>query len=154
MLAEIDFSKIPNIKNMPDRFREAYPWGIPTDYGKIGYAYRKDLVSERPTTWADFFELAPKYSGKVILLDVLEDTIGNTLISLGHDGNTSDEGRDRGSEEQADRNQAARPGDHRNGCCEAAHQRRRGARDGLGLRHRARAAESSPTSSGLLPMRA
>jgi spermidine/putrescine transport system substrate-binding protein len=91
VLAEIDFSKIPNIKNMPDRFREAYPWGIPTDYGKIGYAYRKDLVSERPTTWTDFFELAPKYSGKVILLDVLEDTIGNTLISLGHDGNTSDE---------------------------------------------------------------
>jgi spermidine/putrescine-binding protein len=89
ILAELDFSKIPNISNMPDRFRDVYPWGIPTDYGKIGYAYRKDLVSERPTTWADFFELAPKYSGKVILLDVLEDTIGNTLISLGYDGNTS-----------------------------------------------------------------
>jgi spermidine/putrescine-binding protein len=89
VLAEIDFSKIPNISNMPDEFRQVYPWGIPTDYGKIGYAYRKDLVSEQPTTWADFFELAPQYSGKVILLDVLEDTLGNTLIMLGHDGNTS-----------------------------------------------------------------
>jgi spermidine/putrescine transport system substrate-binding protein len=88
VLADLDFSKIPNIKNMPDRFREAYPWGIPTDYGKIGYAYRKDLVSEQPTTWADFFDLAPKYSGQVILLDVLEDTMGNTLIMLGYDGNT------------------------------------------------------------------
>jgi spermidine/putrescine-binding protein len=89
VLAEIDFSRIPNIANIPNQFREAYPWGIPTDYGKVGYGYRKDLVSERPTTWADFFELAPKYSGKVILVDVLEDTMGNTLIMLGYDGNTS-----------------------------------------------------------------
>ena len=88
ILADIDFAKVPNIKNIPDQFREAYPWGIPTDYGKIGFAYRKDLVNERPTTWKDFFDLAPKYSGKVILLDVLEDTMGNTLIMLGHDGNT------------------------------------------------------------------
>ena len=89
ILAELDFSKIPNISNIPDRFREAYPWGIPTDYGKIGFAYRKDLISERPATWEEFFALAPTYSGKVILLDVLEDTIGNTLIMLGYSGNTS-----------------------------------------------------------------
>jgi spermidine/putrescine-binding protein len=88
IVADIDFERIPNIENIPDRFRKDYPWGIPTDYGKIGYAYRKDLISERPETWDDFFELAPKYSGKVVLLDVLEDTIGNTLISLGYDGNT------------------------------------------------------------------
>ncbi len=93
IVADIDWEKIPNIKNMPDRFRKEYPWGIPTDYGKIGYAYRKDLVSERPETWNDFFDLAPKYSKKVILLDVLEDTMGNTLISLGYDGNTKDEGQ-------------------------------------------------------------
>jgi spermidine/putrescine transport system substrate-binding protein len=88
VVAEIDWDKIPNIENIPQRFRDDYPWGIPTDYGKIGYAYRSDLIDERPKTWNDFFDLAPKYSGKVVLLDVLEDTIGNTLISLGYDGNT------------------------------------------------------------------
>jgi spermidine/putrescine-binding protein len=89
VLANIDFSKIPNIKNIPARFRSFYPWGIPTDYGKIGYAYRSDLISERPTTWKEFFALAPKYSGKVILLDVMEDCVGNTLIMLGYPGNTN-----------------------------------------------------------------
>jgi spermidine/putrescine transport system substrate-binding protein len=89
VLASLDWAKIPNISNIPDHFREAYPWGIPTDYGKIGYAYRKDLISERPTTWAEFFALAPKYSGKVIVLDVMEDTVGNTLIMLGYSGNSN-----------------------------------------------------------------
>jgi spermidine/putrescine transport system substrate-binding protein len=87
-LAELDYSKIPNIKNVPQRFRTDYPWGIPTDYGKTGYAYRKDLISERPTTWGEFFDLAPKYSGKVILSGVLEDCIGNTLKSLGYSANS------------------------------------------------------------------
>jgi spermidine/putrescine transport system substrate-binding protein len=90
VLASIDYSKIPNIRYMPERFRKLYPWGIPTDYGKIGYAYRKDLITERPTTWKEFFALAPKYSGKVILLDVMEDCLGNTLIMLGYSGNTHD----------------------------------------------------------------
>jgi len=93
VLAQIDFSKIPNISNIPASFRSQYPWGIPTDYGKIGYAYRKDLISERPTTWREFFALAPKYSGKVILLDVMEDCVGNTLIMLGFSGNTHDPGQ-------------------------------------------------------------
>ena len=93
VLATIDYSKVPNIRNLPARFRQLYPWGIPTDYGKIGYAYRKDLISERPTTWKEFFALAPKYSGKVILLDVMEDCLGNTLIMLGYSGNTHDSGQ-------------------------------------------------------------
>jgi spermidine/putrescine transport system substrate-binding protein len=92
LIAEIDWARIPNIKNIPDTFREEYPAGLPTDYGKIGYAYRKDLVSERPTSWAEFYDLAEKYSGKVVLVDVMEDTIGNALLSLGFDGNTEDTG--------------------------------------------------------------
>jgi spermidine/putrescine transport system substrate-binding protein len=92
LVADIDWARIPNIKNIPDAFRKQYSSGLPTDYGKIGYGYRKDLVSERPTTWAEFYELAEKYSGKVVLVDVMEDTIGNALLSLGFDGNTKDTG--------------------------------------------------------------
>jgi len=90
LVADLDWAKIPNIKNIPDRFRTAYTLGIPTDYGKSGFGYRKDLVSERPTSWADFWALAPKYSGKVVMEAVAEDTIGNTLKMLGYSGNSVD----------------------------------------------------------------
>jgi spermidine/putrescine transport system substrate-binding protein len=83
-----DWSKVPNIKYIPPRFRSEYPWGCPTDYGKVGFAYRKDLISDRPTSWADVWALAPKYSGKFVFLDEMEDCMGNTLKMLGYSGNS------------------------------------------------------------------
>ena len=63
VLQELDWSLIPNIKNVDPKFRSAYSHGIPTDYGKTGIGYRADLVSETITSWADVWRLAPKYSG-------------------------------------------------------------------------------------------
>src|SRR5216684_1609798 len=37
-------SAVPNLKEIPSSFRAAYPYGIPTDQGKVGSAYRKDLL--------------------------------------------------------------------------------------------------------------
>ena len=88
LVAPTTEAEVPNLKLIPAKFREQYTSGIPTDYGKIGFAYRNDLMSERPTTWAEVWQLAPKYSGKIIFLDVMEDCMGNTLIMLGHDGNS------------------------------------------------------------------
>ncbi len=86
LIAPLNWSRIPNIKNIPQRFRAEYPYGVPTDYGKVGFAYRKDLIPERPTSWADFWNLASKYSGKVVFLDDMENAIGNTLKMLGYSG--------------------------------------------------------------------
>lgn len=91
LVAPTTESDVPNLKLIPDAFRKQYTSGVPTDYGKIGFAYRSDLMSERPTTWAEVWDLAPKYSGKIIFLDVMEDCMGNTLIMLGHDGNSQNE---------------------------------------------------------------
>jgi spermidine/putrescine transport system substrate-binding protein len=88
LIADLDHDKIPNLELIPEKFRMRYPFGIPTDYGKIGFGYRKDLISERPTKWADVWELAPKYSGKIVLLDGLEDCFGNVLLMLGYSGNS------------------------------------------------------------------
>jgi spermidine/putrescine-binding protein len=88
LIAKLDFDKIPNIKYIPDQFRSHYPLGTPTDYGKIGFGYRKDLMSERPTSWHDVWALAPKYSGKLVFLGDMEDCMGNTLIMLGYSGNS------------------------------------------------------------------
>ena len=87
-LEPLDTAKIPNLKLVPAAFRQPFPWGIPTDFGKTGYAYRKDLVSERPTSWKDLFELAPKYSGKITMLKYDTDIQGSFLKALGYSVNT------------------------------------------------------------------
>jgi len=87
-LAPLDVAKVPNVKLVPEAFRRAFPWGIPTDFGKTGYAYRKDLISERPTSWHDLFAIAPKYSGKITMLKYDTDIQGSFLKALGYSVNT------------------------------------------------------------------
>jgi spermidine/putrescine-binding protein len=91
LLAELNFANIPNLEYVDAKFRTDYPKGIPTDYGKIGFGYRSDLVAETPTTWADFWSLAPQYSGKVTLLNNERDVFGAALKYLGFSGNKTDE---------------------------------------------------------------
>jgi spermidine/putrescine transport system substrate-binding protein len=87
-LAPLDTAKVPNVKLVPATFRTSFPWGIPTDFGKTGFAYRKDLVSERPTSWKELFALAPKYSGKITMLKYDTDIQGSFLKALGYSVNT------------------------------------------------------------------
>ena len=65
----------------------------PTDHGRTGIVYRKDLVATPPTSWADFFAMAPEYSGKVAMLDYQGSVMDNVLVMLG---------KPIGSTEQAD----------------------------------------------------
>ncbi len=64
-----------------------------TDHGRTGFCYRKDLIKETPTSWKEFFELAPSYSGKVAMLDYQQSVCNNILKMLG---------KPSGSLEQAD----------------------------------------------------
>ena len=64
-----------------------------TDHGRTGFCYRKDLIKETPTSWKEFFELAPSYSGKVAMLDYQQSVCNNILKMLG---------KPAGSLEQAD----------------------------------------------------
>ena len=88
VLQPLDFSKIPNIANVTHSFRAAYPYGIPTDYGKVGIGYRPDIVGEKITSWHDVWRLAPKFSGQVVFIDLERDCMGSTLKYLGHSSNT------------------------------------------------------------------
>jgi spermidine/putrescine transport system substrate-binding protein len=90
LIQKIDWTKVPNIKRVSPNFRKAYPWGIPTDYGKVGIAYRRDIVGETITSWADVWRLAPKFSGRVVFINLERDCLGSTLRSLGYSSNTSD----------------------------------------------------------------
>jgi spermidine/putrescine transport system substrate-binding protein len=91
IVQDVDFDKVPNIANVDAKFHEAFSHGVPTDYGKVGIGYRKDMVSEPIASWADLWSLAPKYSGKIVFLDFDRDTIGSALRYKGFSGNTQDE---------------------------------------------------------------
>lgn len=89
LVAPLDWAKIPNIKFVGQGFRAGFPHGIPTDYGKVGIGYRPDLIGEKISSWHDVWRLAPKFSGKVVFIDIDRDCMGSTLKYLGHSGNST-----------------------------------------------------------------
>lgn len=88
---EPDWSLLPNLAKVDRRFRDAYPDAPPTDWGMDVLAYRKDIVEEAVTSWADFWALAPKYSGQLVIEDLDRATIAMALKYLGHSGNSTNE---------------------------------------------------------------
>ena len=80
--------KVPNLSFVDAEFKSR-SWDptntrfAATDYGRTGFAYRKDLVKETPTSWADFFKIMGNYKGKVGVLDYQRSVMGSILISLG-----------------------------------------------------------------------
>jgi spermidine/putrescine transport system substrate-binding protein len=98
LLTEIDWSQLPNASdNIDPKFRglpfdPEDKWSVAKDWGTTGFTYRNDLVTERPTTWREFFDLAKgPYSGKVTLLDGIPEVVGSTLVMLGYSYNSDDE---------------------------------------------------------------
>jgi spermidine/putrescine transport system substrate-binding protein len=89
LLQPLDWSKIPNVANVEATFRNTYSHGVPSDYGKVGIGYRTDLVKEDITSWHDVWRLAPKYSGKIVFVDLDRDCIGSALKYLGYSTNTT-----------------------------------------------------------------
>lgn len=95
LLEPLDVAAVPNISLVAPQFRTGYRTnsggyrGIPTDYGKTGFAYRSDLIPERPTSWHELFgPLAKKYSGKITMIKYDSDIQGTFLRYLGHSINT------------------------------------------------------------------
>jgi spermidine/putrescine transport system substrate-binding protein len=91
VLEPLDTAKVPNLSLVAPEFRSAFPFGIPTDFGKTGYAYRSDLIPERPKSWHDLISLAGKYSGKITMIKYDSDIQGSFLKALGYSINTKDQ---------------------------------------------------------------
>jgi len=82
LLQPLDEAAVPNLSLVSPVIRKSFPWGIPTDLGKTGFAYRKDLIKERPASWHDFWALAKKYSGKVTIVKYDVGVQGSALKYL------------------------------------------------------------------------
>jgi len=90
LVQKVDFDKIPNLSGVESTFREQFPWGIPVEFGKLGIAYRKDLLPNPPQSWADMFDMASKISGKFTFPDYDVDVMSMAILALGYDINTAD----------------------------------------------------------------
>ncbi|WP_244928977.1 spermidine/putrescine ABC transporter substrate-binding protein [Nocardioides sp. W7] len=92
LLADFDPASVPNLENIPEEYLEQFPWGIPTDLGKVGIIYDKEKVANPPASWQELFDDAEQWSGKIVLPDYDLDVQAIALLALGYDINTTDEG--------------------------------------------------------------
>ncbi|MFT4009723.1 MAG: spermidine/putrescine ABC transporter substrate-binding protein [Nocardioidaceae bacterium] len=90
MIQQVDFANIPNIEGVDATFRDQFTWGIPVEYGKLGIAYRKDLLPKPPESWEEMFAMAPQISGKFTFPDYDVDVLSMAILALGYDINTAD----------------------------------------------------------------
>jgi spermidine/putrescine-binding protein len=101
-IVELDLSRIPNAAFVNPTFQNFFdPAGpqakynkyhVPKDWGTTGIAVRKKFVTEDVRTWKQFFELAPKYSGKIVVVASQGDVMTAPLKALGYSLNSTDPG--------------------------------------------------------------
>ncbi|NKZ73886.1 extracellular solute-binding protein [Rhodococcus hoagii] len=92
LLADFDPASVPNLANLPQEYRDEFPWGIPTDLGKVGIIYDKEKVPNPPASWKELFDNASQWTGKIVLPDYDLDVQAIALLALGYDINTTDSG--------------------------------------------------------------
>lgn len=95
LLAEIDFSKIPNISNIGDTYMEQSKqfdpenkYSIPYCWGTVGILYNKKMVDEPIDSWSVLWD--PKYKDNILMQDSVRDAFGVTLKYLGYSLNSTD----------------------------------------------------------------
>lgn len=93
LLAEIDYSNIPNYKNIDSKFIDfsnqfdpGNKYSVPYMWGTVGIVYNKTMVDEPVDSWDILWN--EKYAGQVLMYNSMRDSIGITLIKLGYDINT------------------------------------------------------------------
>jgi spermidine/putrescine transport system substrate-binding protein len=92
-IQKIDPAKIPNLKYINKAFKGQWwdptdEWSVPKDWGTTGISVRTKDVKEEVKTWKQFLELAPKYSGKVVLVDSADDVFIAPLKARGYSLNS------------------------------------------------------------------
>lgn len=92
LILHVDEKSVPSLSNVDPKMRALFPFGVCIDTAVSCIAYRKDLVDEPLTSWADFWRLAPKYSGKVTFIGNDTAAIGCALMYCGFDPNSTNQG--------------------------------------------------------------
>jgi spermidine/putrescine transport system substrate-binding protein len=96
-IQKIDWSKVPNQRYINPQFKGLWwdpkdEYQLPKDWGTTGITVRTKFVKEDVSSWKKFFEVAPKYSGKIIVVDSPGDVFVAPLKSLGYSVNSVEPG--------------------------------------------------------------
>jgi spermidine/putrescine transport system substrate-binding protein len=99
-IQELDWTKIPNGALINKQFQEFYKddkanlnnYHLPKDWGTTGISIRTKVVKEEVKTWKQFFEVAPKYSKQIVVVDSPGDVFVAPLKALGFSLNSVDPG--------------------------------------------------------------
>ena len=91
LLQEIDYSNIPNYKNISEDFKNAdydkeNKFSVPYLWGTFGILYNKTMVDGTVDSWDILWD--EKYSGNIQMLDSVRDSMGIALKKLGYSMNT------------------------------------------------------------------
>jgi spermidine/putrescine transport system substrate-binding protein len=94
-IQKLDLSKIPNAKYIDKQFKDLWwdpknEYQLPKDWGTTGISLRSKVVTEEVRTWKQFFEVAPKYSGRIVIVDSPGDVFVAPLKALGYSLNSTD----------------------------------------------------------------
>jgi len=94
MLAELDYSKIPNFAHIDERYRNlSYDpenkYTVPYTWGTLGIIYNESMVDGPITSWSAMFD--EQYAGQVLMIRNSRDALAAALLCLGYNLNTTDE---------------------------------------------------------------
>lgn len=95
MLAELDFSNIPNFQYIDGDFKNPdydpeNKYSVPYTWGVVGLFYNADYVTaEEAQSWSLLWD--EKYAGKILMFDNSRDSFGIAMKLLGYSFNTEDE---------------------------------------------------------------
>lgn len=93
-IAELDLSKLPNIKNIDPAFSNlefdpGYQYSVPYFWGSVGIIYNKNMVDEVIDSWSVLWD--EKYAQQILMMDSQRDSLMVALKLLGYSMNTKNE---------------------------------------------------------------
>ena len=95
LLAEIDFSNVPNIKNigqqyldMSKAFDAENKLSVPYNWGTVGIIYNTSMVDGDPDSWEVLWD--EKYKGNILMQDSVRDAFMVGEKKLGYSLNSKD----------------------------------------------------------------
>ncbi len=93
MLAELDFSNIPNYKYILSEYKNLYfdeenKYSVPYTVGMVGLIYNTTMVDGETDSWSILWD--KKYSGKILMFNNPRDAFGIAQCLLGQSVNTTD----------------------------------------------------------------
>lgn len=93
LLAELDFSNIPNAKYILPQYKGLYfdpdnKYTVPYTVGMVGLIYNTKMVDGTPDSWSILWD--EQYKGKILMFNNPRDTFGIAQFLLGQSINTTD----------------------------------------------------------------